>query len=172
MKRHVVLIGLPGAGKTTVGRLVAEQLHAGFVDIDTVVERGEGKPVTMIFAERGETAFRELERKEMETALGHEPAIIAPGGGWASQPGALDGAKPRAFVIYLRTRADTAVQRAAPAGTRPLLIGGDPVEGMRQLLKEREAAYLQADAKVDADRQTAAEVATEVVRLAQSAAGW
>ena len=53
-----------------------------------------------------------------------------------------------------------------------MLIGGDPVEGMRQLLKEREAAYLQADAKVDADRQTAAEVATEVVRLAQSAAGW
>ena len=75
-------------------------------------------------------------------------------------------------MIYLRTRADTAVQRAAPAGTRPLLIAGDPVEGMRQLLNEREAVYLQADAKVDTDRQTAAEVATEVVRLAESAAGW
>ena len=69
MKRHVVLIGLPGAGKTTVGQLVAERLQAGFVDVDTVLVRREGRPVTMIFAEKGEGAFRELERKEMESAL-------------------------------------------------------------------------------------------------------
>jgi len=172
VKRHVVLIGLPGAGKTTVGRLVATTLHAGFVDIDTVLVRREGKPVTMIFAEKGEAAFRELERKEMQTALGHEPAIIAPGGGWAAQPGTVDVAKTQALVIYLRTRADTAAQRAEPQGTRPLLLGEDPVERMRQLLKAREAAYLQAHEKVDTDRKTAADVAAEVVRLAQSGAGW
>ena len=108
----------------------------------------------------------------MDTALGHEPAIIAPGGGWAAQPGALDGAKARAFVIYLRTRADTAAQRAAPEGTRPLLMGEDAVERMRQLLKEREPAYLQAHEKVDTDRKTAPQVAADVVRLAQSGAGW
>jgi dephospho-CoA kinase len=62
----VVLIGLSGSGKTTVGRIVAERLHAGFVDIDSILNRKEGKPIAMIFAEKGEGAFREMERKEME----------------------------------------------------------------------------------------------------------
>ena len=84
MKKHIVLIGLPGSGKTTVGRIVAEALHAGFVDVDAILARREGEPISMIFAEKGEAAFRELERKEMETALGNEAAVIAPGGGWAA----------------------------------------------------------------------------------------
>jgi len=173
MKRHIVLIGLPGSGKTTVGGLVAAQLHAGFVDVDAVIERREGRPITMIFAEKGEAAFRILERHEMETALANEPAIIAPGGGWAAQPGAVEDAKTRAFVIYLRTRADTAAQRAEPQGTRPLLMGGEsPAERMRQLIKQREPAYLQAHDKIDTDKKTAARVASEVVRLAQTMAGW
>src|SRR6266536_1442498 len=97
MKRHIVLIGLPGAGKSTVGRLVAERLHAGFVDIDNLLIRKEGKPIAMIFAEKGEQAFREMERKEVEAALGNEPAVIAPGGGWAAQPGALSRREPGPF---------------------------------------------------------------------------
>lgn len=172
MKRHVVLVGLPGSGKSAVGRLVAEQLQATFVDVDALIVRREGKPITMIFAEKGEAAFRTLERQEMETALAQDPAIIAPGGGWAAQPGAIAGARGRAWVVYLRTRADTATQRAASEGTRPLLMGEDPAELMRKLLKEREPAYLEADAKIDTDRKTAAQVAGEVVKLAQTAAGW
>jgi len=173
VKRHIVLIGLPGAGKHTVGRLVAEQLHAGFVDIDGILARREGKPITMIFAEKGEGAFRDMERKEMETALANEPAVLAPGGGWAAQPGAIDTAKRHgALVIYLRTRPETAAARAAPEGTRPLLIGEDPMGRMRQLHKEREPFYKEAHAEVDADRKTPPQVASEVVRLAQSSAGW
>ena len=172
MRRHIVLVGLPGSGKTTVGQLVAQQLQAGFVDIDAILTRREGKPIGLIFAEKGEAAFREMERKEMETTLGNAPAVIAPGGGWAAQPGALDAAKPRALVIYLRTRAETAAQRAAPEGTRPMLIGEDPVTRMRQLQKEREPFYGAAHAAVETDRQTAQQVAKEVVRLAQSSAGW
>ncbi|HKW41166.1 MAG TPA: shikimate kinase [Gemmatimonadales bacterium] len=172
MKRHVVLIGLPGSGKTTVGQLVAQRLEAAFVDIDAILIRREGKPITLIFAEKGEAAFREMERKEMDTALGSAAAVIAPGGGWAAQPGAVADAKTRALVVYLHTRPETAAQRAAPEGTRPMLIGEDPVTRMRQLQKERESFYRAAHAAVDTDRKTAQQVAIDVVRLAQSSAGW
>ncbi len=172
MKKHVVLIGLPGAGKTTVGRLVAEQLQAGFIDIDTVLVRREGKPIALIFAEKGEGAFREMERKEMDVTLTSQPAVVAPGGGWAAQPGAIESASERALVVYLRTPPETASRRAAPEETRPVLMGEDPVLRMRHLLREREPFYLKSHAQVDTNRKTPEQVAREVVRLAQSSAGW
>src|SRR4051812_46587224 len=138
MKKHIVLIGLPGAGKSTVGRMVAERLQAGFVDIDTILIRKEGKPITLIFAEKGEPAFREMERKEVEAALANEPAVIAPGGGWAAQPGALEDAKSRGYFVYLKARAEVAAGRAEPSGTRPVLMGDDPVARMHELLKARD----------------------------------
>lgn len=172
MKRHLVLIGLPGAGKSTVGKMVAERLHTVYLDIDTILIRKEGKPITMIFAEKGEQAFREMERKEVEAALEHEPAVIVPGGGWAAQPGQLDGAKSRGYFVYLKARAEVAAERAVPSGTRPVLMGGDPVDQMRTLYQERDPYYAKADATVLTEAKPAEKVADEVLRLAQTNAGW
>jgi len=172
VKRHIVLIGLPGAGKTTVGRMVAERLHAGFVDIDNVLIRKEGKPISMIFAEKGEQAFRDMERKEVDAALANEPAVIAPGGGWAAQPGALDGARSRGYFVYLKSRAEVAAGRAEPSGTRPVLMADDPLARMRELFRTRDPFYAKADATVLTEAKSAENVAAEVAKLAQTGAGW
>lgn len=171
MRRHLVLIGLPGSGKSTVGTLVAEQLGAQFVDTDAAIVRREGRPVMLIFAEQGEAAFRQMERREVDVALTRDPAVIAPGGGWAVQPGALAAARTAAVVVYLRTNPDTATQRVGP-GNRPTLMGGDPGDMMRGLLRDRETTYLEADATVDTDGKSAMDVAAEVVSLARARAGW
>ena len=172
MIRHVVLIGLPGSGKTTVGKLLADALKAPFQDIDAIVSRKEGRPISMIFAEKGEAVFREMERVEVEAALAGSPAIISPGGGWAAQPGALSSVQQRGLVVYLKTRPDAAASRAAPQGNRPVLMGEDPALQMRDLLKDREPFYVLADATVETDRKAPAKVVEELVRLARTRAGW
>ena len=172
MPRHIVLVGLPGSGKSTVGKLVADALHTFVIDIDALLVREMGMPVGQIFGMVGETKFREMERDAVNTAQAREPCVIVPGGGWAAQPGGIDIAKQSSLVIYLRCHAGTALKRSQQGEARPLLAGVDPDQRIRALLEEREPFYLQADHQVNTENAPAEAVAAEVMTLARQYAGW
>jgi shikimate kinase len=137
-----------------------------------VIMRKMQMPITRIFAMHGELRFREMERETMEQALAGSPSVLAPGGGWAVQPGQLDTARQNGFVVYLKTMVVTASKRAASDNTRPILAGEDPVDQMRKLLKEREPIYSTADAEVKNENKAPEAVAEEIVALAKEKAGW
>ena len=172
MKRHVLLVGLPGSGKSTVGQLVAEGLAAPLLDIDSILVRQMGMPIAQIFGMVGEPRFRSMERDAVATAQAREPAVIVPGGGWAAQPGQLEAAKQACLTIYLKCTATTAARRSQDGEVRPLLVGADPVERTRSLLQAREPFYKLADYEVSADMKAAPAVAQEVIRLARTHGGW
>jgi shikimate kinase len=172
MPRNLILVGLPGCGKSAVGLKVAESLGAPLFDIDLLLVRQMGMPVAQIFGMMGESTFREMEQKAVLAAIAaEEPAVIVPGGGWAAQPGQVHAARELALLIYLRCLATTAAKRADLSEVRPLLTGADPVERMRELLKLREPFYKLADYEVAAERQIEA-VAGSVVELARLHGGW
>lgn len=172
MPRHVLLVGLPGSGKSTVGRLVAERLSAPLIDIDGLLVREMGMPISQIFGMVGEPRFREMERDAVIAAQGGNPGVIVPGGGWAAQPGQLTAAMDSCLVVYLKCLPATAARRTQEGEARPLLADVDPVQRMRTLLDERERFYLLAPQQVDTERAEAAAVAASIVDLARKHAGW
>jgi shikimate kinase len=172
MRRHVLLVGLPGSGKSTVGRLVSEGLPAPLLDIDGILVRQMGMPVAQIFGMVGEPRFRAMERDAVATAQAREPAVIVPGGGWAAQPGQMEAASKGCLIIYLKCLVTTAAHRSEQGEVRPLLVGTDPVDQVRELLAAREPFYKLAHYEVAADRKDPALVAEEVVRLAREHGGW
>jgi shikimate kinase len=172
VRRHVVLIGLPGAGKSTVGRLAAARLGAGFEDTDELVVTAAGRPIARIFADDGEAAFRKLEREAMVAALERAPRVIAAGGGWAAEPGNLEAATVRALIIHLACTPETAAGRAGGSAERPLVAGADPLPDLEALLRRRRPAYRRADVEVPTDGRLPDDVAADVVALARSHGGW
>ena len=167
MKRHLVLVGLPGSGKTTVGARAAALLGAAFTDLDLVITQAAGRPVREVFAEEGEPAFRTLERAARQGALDAPPHLIAPGGGWAAEPGNLEAAARKgARVVYLRVTPEAAAGRLPQDGSRPLLGPGNPTARLRELLTRREPFYARAEATVDGSGPVEA-VAEAVARVAR-----
>jgi shikimate kinase len=171
-RRHIVLVGLSGAGKTTVGRLVAGQLGGPFVDLDEEVGRRYGKSVRRIFAEDGEPAFRAHESACAGAVFAKRPVILATGGGYFESAANRSVARAAGLVIFLVVGIDAAVARVAGGADRPLVSGVDPAARLRELLERRESGYLEADHTVVTDGRTPEAVAAEGTSLARRHGGW
>jgi shikimate kinase len=169
---NLILVGLPGAGKTTIGRAVAAELGRNFLDFDAEIERRQGSSVAEIFGARGEPAFRALEVALTEELKASGNFILAPGGGWITNPGCLDMLRPPAQVIYLQVEPARALKRmAAEATARPLLRHPNPLAELERLLGARKDLYLLADHTVRVDFMREKEVIAHIVALASRPSG-
>lgn len=169
---RIVLVGLSGSGKSTVGRLVADRLGWEFLDTDVLIEQSAGRDIPAIFAGDGEARFRELERDAVEQAIARPRTVVATGGGAPTMP-ASRAAIGRGFVVWLVVSPEQAALRLnddPETAARPLLEG-DPAARLRALLNQRRSLYELADAAVDVDALRPEQVADEIVQLWQEGGG-
>lgn len=171
-RRPIILIGLPGAGKTTAAPQAARLLGTVWCDLDARIVADAGKPILGIFADYGEARFRELERLAMERALAEPPQVIAAGAGWAAHPGNLAGIAHRALLIYMAITPAEAALRVARNSDRPLLAGASPEERIAALLAARNHWYQQADIEIDVGQSPPEAVAAGIVTAARQYGGW
>jgi shikimate kinase len=149
---HLILIGLPGAGKSTHGRRAAKQLGWPFIDLDRRIAERDGRSVAQIFAEDGEAAFRALERDATASLVLEPASIVAPGGGWMLSPENVALVKPASTIVWLQVSPAVAVRRmGARIRLRPLLRTGNPVRTLEVLLSRRRGRSAAADAVIDTE---------------------
>ena len=165
-KDKVYLVGPMGAGKSTIGRVLAGELGLPFHDTDRVIEERTGADIPWIFDVEGESGFRARELAE------HEPAVVATGGGIVLSPANRDLMRGSGFVCYLTAAVDQLVERTARDKKRPLLQVENPRQKIVDLLAERDPLYRQvADFVVVTDRRSPRTVAQEIVQLLERARG-
>lgn len=167
--RNIVIVGLMGSGKSTVGRLAAHSLGFGFVDTDQIIIERARKSIPDIFASEGEAGFRQRETEALKSLLGKEGLVIATGGGIVTQPANLPLLKQLGYVVWLNADPATLHQRTAHGNDRPLLRNQDPAATLRHLYETRRPMYQKAcDLQIGTDDLTAQDVAyglTESVRV-------
>jgi len=159
---NLALIGFMGTGKTSVGRLLAEQLRFEFLDTDELIQSRTGRTINDIFAQDGEPAFRELERQVVDELATRQQTVISTGGGLPTQPENLTKLKQHALVVCLWTAPEKIWERVKNQSHRPLLHAADPQQKIRDLLAARAPFYRQADVLVNTDQRSAREVAQQI----------
>lgn len=161
---HLCLVGMMGAGKSSVGVLLADHLGRTFVDIDTVIERSTGHSIPDLFVIEGDAGFRDLEQRALGRVLQvEEPLVIATGGGAVLRWGNREAMRDAGRVVWLRARVDTLLTRVGAGEGRPLL-GDDPAAALESILTDRRSRYAAAAHHiVDVDDRPPDEVARAVL---------
>jgi len=142
--QSISLVGMPGCGKSTVGRHLARQLGLRFVDSDTEVEHRIGMPIRDFFATQGEAAFRDVESDVIEALAGERGVVLATGGGAVLRPSNRDALHSRMHVFYLRATPEDLHRRLRNDTHRPLLQVANPLRRLRELYRERDPLYRRA----------------------------
>ena len=165
--RNIILCGFMATGKSSVGKKLASLMNYEFVDMDALIEAEEGMSIPQIFAARGEPAFRELECRMVERLAERTGCVVATGGGTIVNPKNLELLKRGGVVITLTANEETILRRAGKGDSRPMLLGGDRLERIRNLMKQREPFYLQADIVLDTSSLKINEVVRRLAELLQ-----
>jgi shikimate kinase len=168
---NLALIGFMGTGKTSVGRLIAEQLHFDYLDTDEMIQTHTGRAIADIFKTDGEPAFRALEQKVVAELASRVKTVVATGGGLPTNPENFASLKTHALIICLWASPEKIWERVRNQSHRPLLQDADPQKKIRELLAAREPFYRQADVLLNTELRSVREVAQQIVhqfRLATS----
>ena len=150
-QRHLVLVGLMGAGKSAIGRRLAGVFGRPFTDSDTVVEKAAGQTIADIFASDGEESFRKMEEGAIRHLLEGAPAVIATGGGAFMRSANRARIRRSALSVWLRAELDVLVARIRRPASRPLLAGDNLHGTLARLIRERHPVYAGADVTVDSE---------------------
>ncbi|SDJ61466.1 shikimate kinase [Ferrimonas sediminum] len=163
-KRNIFLIGPMGAGKSTIGRHLAQMLHLDFYDSDHEIEARSGADIAWVFDVEGEEGFRQREAKVIEELTEKQGIVLATGGGSVNSKEIRNRLSARGIVVYLETTIDKQVARTQRDKRRPLLQVDDPREVLENLAEERNPLYTEvADVVVRTDDQSAKVVASQIV---------
>ena len=164
-KRNIFLVGPMGAGKSTIGRHLADELHLEFFDSDHEIESKTGADSAWIFDLEGEEGFRKRELDTINELSDKQGIVLATGGGSIITPAVRNRLSARGIVVYLQTTIDKQVARTQRDKRRPLLQNDDPETVLRNLAKERNPLYEEvADYVVDTDDQSARSVANQIIQ--------
>jgi shikimate kinase len=166
--KNIFLVGFMGAGKSTVGKILAEKTGYSFYDADQYIEEKAGTTITQIFAEHGEPYFRDLESEATQELAKNENQVIATGGGVVQRDRNWDAMKENGVTVYLKASVETIWERIKDDTTRPLLQVENPVETARELLNKRTPMYEKADIIVLTDNLSLEQAADEILSLLNS----
>ncbi len=164
---NLVLVGFSCSGKTTVGRNLARRLHLTFVDSDRLIEEAAGRSIPEIFAERGEPAFREIERDVIQRVCASTMQVVSTGGGAFVDPRNRQHLRAGNLVVHLQVRPETVVYRLRTSRSgrpRPLLDAPDPLQRVRELMAARHDAYACAHVTIGVDDRSRHDVVADLTR--------
>ncbi|KKB99484.1 shikimate kinase [Mycobacterium nebraskense] len=168
MAPKAVLVGLPGSGKSTIGRRLAKALGVGFLDTDAAIEQQTGRSIADIFATDGEQEFRRIEEDAVRAALADHDGVVSLGGGAVTSPGVCEALAGHT-VIYLEISASEGVRRTGGSAVRPLLAGADRAEKFKALMAKRVPLYRRVSTiRVDTSRRNPGAVVRYIVSRLQT----